>query len=87
MDTPDKYPQSRIITRFIMTFWDYLFRFSDCARCSDIPRSKFCDAASERMTVFSTPVTRSRLASSERELSFSVTDRRLNSAEASSRDT
>ena len=39
------------------------------------------------MTVFSTPVTRSRLASSEREPSFSVTDRRLNSAEVSSRDT
>ena len=86
-DGPNRYPHNRIITRFIMAFGFYRFRISVCPRCSAIPCSKFSEAASERMTVFNSPVTRSRLASSEREPSLSVTDRRLNSAEVSSRDT
>ena len=86
-DSPNRYPHNRIITRFIMAFGFYRFRISVCPRCSAIPCSKFSEAASERMTVFNSPVTRSRLASSEREPSLSVTDRRLNSAEVSSRDT
>ena len=73
-DGPNRYPHNRIITRFIMAFGFYRFRISVCPRCSAIPCSKFSEAASERMTVFNSPVTRSRLASSEREPSLSVTD-------------
>ena len=87
METPARHLHSCIITHFTISPCLYLRRFSVCPCCRDISCSKFCEAASDRITVFSIPVTRIRLVSSVSVPLFNVADNRFSSEAVSSRET